>query len=1010
MPAIWPLAKNSETMNFWLKVKKEYIIENFDELLAYLRSYAYDADGAKNLENPDFRSTLECMDELSADLAEAISSRSLYDPEENRTELENAVRLLAATILAGGKCGRSCSKWVVRLVAVLAASRMPINEELTNKLWALLVGSMAGRGIKSVGFGWRDIEAGTFTLSLFAHRFISTELTDAAEPASLEGRGLLTVESTGAVQLFPSMNLADRRRKAVATEFFIPNRLNVDVASPDQEPIRNYGELSRAVNLLAGIQTSVKPSPTAVRKSYLPGSQLYVRVSSVKKVGSEYYQVTCETIDPAYSAFSARLSFQSFQAKDRPLAKDLFAYLRKGDILYAELVEDKGQPKFDISNTFEQFYRDYAAETMADANVWAIYDSEYGTGTQWITDDGIRVRVADDQVDDDDTVEYLEKMTRLNLPIALRTYPEVKQMALKAPFQVYAKVNNAFLTPREDEEFTRKDADEFIIDKFIERSTEGMTHDIKPEVKYLSVSPMAVVAMARMLWREHETFDLGAMRRLMHLGAAEMLMCLAGRDDDCRFLRVERSFLDRLVAFAQNETFTPLELTESAALYPNAERYAETIRVLAGYKNPTTGGDLPTVRADEDDAGQLQRISTLVDASNAIAGIVQTGELNNIKKAIAHELDVDDEYVSILSDGIFYGSESMTLEFKKSLVFPPKNRLKTAGATADIATQRQAILKAICAFLNSRAGGELLLGVNDGGYAEGVEDDINYMHRSKLISEPNIDHYILYIQRMVDNAFACYDSDVRPKDITSMYVTYTPEREPDGREILRIHVKPYPYGAVRLLETQMGTAEAYVRRSNSSVTMTPEMRLEVEKYKLRELHDGKSGLADMVKLRQAKEEHNIVLVKEYKSQSGTANREIEVYQLWEDRKLVYGYDTVKKHPVVLKASRWKSIELLPAKWTSPHCALTINLDPFDMRIDDSNAVTEEVLLTAYAAQLLREETYNANIQPNSGKTAREYPYKLVCRLSAYDGLLRFCMGLPHDVKPKPGSELERRLL
>ena len=146
------------------------------------------------------------------------------------------------------------------------------------------------------------------------------------------------------------------------------------------------------------------------------------------------------------------------------------------------------------------------------------------------------------------------------------------------------------------------------------------------------------------------------------------------------------------------------------------------------------------------------------DASNSLIGIINETELNNIKKSIAQKLGVDDEYVAINADRTFYGEESSTLELKKSIVFPPVNRRRFKEVEAEPDVQKWAILKTVCGFLNSELGGDLLLGVNDNGYAEGLDADISELMREGLIKVASNDAYSRYVQSVVEDAFVDADN------------------------------------------------------------------------------------------------------------------------------------------------------------------------------------------------------------------------------------------------------------
>lgn len=979
-------------MNFWLKVKKDYILENFNELLNYLRYYPYDAGNA--LENGDFKSTLDCMMELCYDLAAQFDSLPLDNEGLERPDVELTVRLLGATLLAASKCGMDCAPLIVKLATVLI-SEVKLTEVLDNALWKLLPGAMAGCRLQRAGFGWSDLVQKDFSISIFAHKFVNSTLGEIRVAKYFEKEGLLMLTDSG-VSLTPTMNLAQRSRRNMAPLFDLGGHMVIDLPREEVEPVSDFADAYTTINQLGHMQPGVKPSPVRTIHSYVDGQNAFIRVTGVFKEASNRYRIEAVTIDPNYEKISGPVRIETPQ-RFRPSRENICAAIQPGNILCATIGIRKDSVRFDLSGTFEDFYRAYCKANLENLLVWAIYDCDYETGTQWITSDGARIGVDNSKMDalSEEDYDYIHTLSEEGKPVALRTYMQINHTRRPDAFYIYAQPELSVGDPGADDLFSREDADRCMAEEFMELARQRAEEILNATPQARPVSDAGIAAMGRLLWREVESFDLGTLQRLVRLGGAEMLMRLIGREDECEFLRLERRFLSRAVDFAQSK---PVASLPEGVETRRSKLYGDVVRALQKYKNPTDPGVAVVSSSDGDIS--LPRIEALVDASNSIVGIVGAAELNNIKKAIAHALDVDDEYQSILSDRTYYGVENVSLEFKQSLVFPPLNRRRFTNTAADPDLQKWAILKAICAFLNSRTGGELILGVNDGGYAEGLDNDIRTLVGSGRISEANMDHYILYLQRIVDTAFTDFPGEAQPRDVTSLNVSYRGEVNPEGKQILHVQVQPYAYGAVKFVQTPPeGYAEAYVRRSGSSVPLTPELRVAVDQYKLATVND---KFSDMAILRSARDSRNIVRLKSYNSASGVADRDIEVYKLWEDRGFVYGYDVNIKRAGVFKQSRWQSIDILDKKWTVPRCPVDIELDPFGMSIDDATAREVEVLLTRYAAQLLGEEYPDAVIKPNTDRrTCNRYPRRLICRVSSPDGLLRFCRGLPDDTLLPP---------
>jgi type I restriction enzyme, R subunit len=88
-----------------------------------------------------------------------------------------------------------------------------------------------------------------------------------------------------------------------------------------------------------------------------------------------------------------------------------------------------------------------------------------------------------------------------------------------------------------------------------------------------------------------------------------------------------------------------------------------------------------------------------------------------------------------------------------------------------------ASLKTIAAFLNSRPGGTLLIGVNDDGTVHGLESDYATLRRA---GKDDADVFLLHLNQAVTNAVG----QAAAANVTSEILTI------DGRDLCRVHVRP----------------------------------------------------------------------------------------------------------------------------------------------------------------------------------------------------------------------------
>ena len=112
---------------FWLEIRKEYIIENFEKLLSYLRAYRY--DGTKD-SNGEFLTTCRYLVDLADELSENSTRRSFISSPKFILTGSNlivpnilAYRIIAAAIIASQKIGVDRHKLLGRLLNLLVVAK-----------------------------------------------------------------------------------------------------------------------------------------------------------------------------------------------------------------------------------------------------------------------------------------------------------------------------------------------------------------------------------------------------------------------------------------------------------------------------------------------------------------------------------------------------------------------------------------------------------------------------------------------------------------------------------------------------------------------------------------------------------------------------------------------------------------------------------------------------------------------------------------------------------------------
>lgn len=126
-------------------------------------------------------------------------------------------------------------------------------------------------------------------------------------------------------------------------------------------------------------------------------------------------------------------------------------------------------------------------------------------------------------------------------------------------------------------------------------------------------------------------------------------------------------------------------------------------------------------------------------------------ELETSRQEILNEISTLLNINSAITTSKYYGDESQTIEFKSSMVYTSRS-----GSRPDPKAQIFEITHIICGFLNAR-GGKLYIGVNDSGYENGLEDDINY--RRLRGEKATIDAMTVDLQNHLDRSLPSHAKD-----------------------------------------------------------------------------------------------------------------------------------------------------------------------------------------------------------------------------------------------------------
>lgn len=822
---------------FWLRVRKEYVMDNFDSLMTYMRKYVYELPDATGTgaDNSDFDDSLRCMEEVADELFETIDATPFFEPVKIDYSPDSVLRLLCGIVLAARKTGRVHHKSILRIASLVMRENPKRGTE--SKLTNIIKACGRGESLLNLSLTWADVEsADKFLHGVFVDKFLRTSFLNSDPEGPVvyrEHNGLVMFPPQGPM-LIAGMNLDSYLREGkrqMAVQLSAHESVDFLVAKSAFEKLKDFHAVQRVALNLQGVVSRFAASTPRRLKTYEQTDPIKVQV--IDKSG---VRIVARTIDPNYEPVEGKVAIEPRNPAKRIDFYTIASHIKVGDYLEVNL-SNRPEFAFELADEFEHYYRNYAAECY-NGVYSAVLVSTFRDGEEWLTDEGVRVGVHKDalrKLSPKALAEY-EYACGYNRPIYLQFYSE-RPDTTGTEFFMYAIPGDGEgnMYP-EDSSLTREQAYASFMNYYLDEMRSEAEHLLKSSEQgtYLpTLSADAVEALALQLFCLSRWGGGSSLERLQTLYIAQLLTTMEGRTRDAAFLQVQCGYLVETLRFAANEKMEPFAIPAEFADNEGLSRQRAIVETLRSYRrkndDPT---DVASTDISENDT--LLAVKKLVEASNSLADIIDITELNNIKQTITRVLGVEDEFESILDSRTYYGAESINLEFKSSVVFAPANRRRYAGYSPEPDNQKWAIIKAVCGFLNSRSGGELLIGVNDAGYAVGLDDDFRALAQMKRISYPDLDHYRNYIQSMLDIAFCKLNGPRTPTtDISHTSITIEGETNAERRTILRVKVTPFPKEVVGIVDENRPwyIKDSYVRDTGRTVELTETLRTTVERYK-----------------------------------------------------------------------------------------------------------------------------------------------------------------------------------
>ncbi|MCM1141165.1 MAG: putative DNA binding domain-containing protein [Muribaculum sp.] len=990
--------------DFWLEIRKEYIIENFEKLLHYIRRYQYFEDNDTG--EGEFLTTCRYLVDLAYELSDfsetsSFISQPKFKLSNSSVEIPDhlAYRIMVAALIVSQKINKEEHQLLLRLINLLVIShKMPLTD-IADNLVNVVVNCVCKSPIQTLGVKWDDIaNINTFSPIRLLYNLSQTKFnTSKGLDSVFDGKGCVFF-SKGTILAAP-LNKTDFLKEAANLTSYLSIGKNIKLLLHKSDHLRtpeSIDEVAKGMTFMTRAQSGVKANAPETKRKYTAGKIIPVVIRSNWGV-----KIVAETISHDYEKIYGKVNINLVESLRYADIFKILPLFSPGTVLLVEYTPDDKEFKFQLRLAFDRFYQEYA-DQMRGETLPGVYISDYSAGSQWLTEDGFLVNVMGDSWDD-----YVVDAMENNIPLTIRINSTKNQFGNVLINGSIVNDIDMYGMPEpidEDLETYQSDCFVYLFGEFL-KYCKVYAPEEKPDEKIEGVDEEGVKALCNILM-EHQKMLSETMSRLTCLQTSLMFAIASGDYDVSAYIRHELEYQMAVARFAGGASPMSLNLTHGPNLngIPEVEKHERIVEMIRNYKDPEIGHGSERVLTNEN---LEDTIDGLIDASNRLLGKIDDREISRIKFELARALDVDDQFKS--SDSTtYYGVESDTLEFKSSAVCPPKNRLK-GREEYEPETQIWSILKTICGFLNSTTGGDLLIGVRDNGIASGIAHDYNLLFDDRRIPEANSDRYRTYLKNIIDHSFRAYKSGAEKTSVTTAYVSYNIEKNNEDLEILRIHVDSYRGDMVyfhpdchRPEEVQ----ESYIRSSGATVPMNRVVRDQtlLKKYNLTGDQEG-VGMAAVYEARNSKRR---VILKDYASRDGVKDHEIEIFQVFPESKCILAYDTAERDVRMFKTRRWKDAKILDKHCTqSSNSKKDLRPDFFGFVFDPSKPVYDiEVQFTPYGAMIFQEE-HPGSENAFTPTEDRDFPWLLSLHVNSLDGIVRFVRGLPEECRFAEDSVLDK---
>lgn len=921
----------TSAMPLWLDIKKEYIDENFEGVLSYLH---------KRVKNPAlqdsfYNTTVNLLEDRVKSLIESITSVPLQENMCKDEELALVCRMSALYVLVFPEN----TELRRNAYSLMLQSLLLISHQHEQQLAEFSISNLLGCVTGKLSFSWDDIL--NFNPQILAYKISnSIERSDGlADEYWYEGKGsVLLKKGKLAISSLPkddpSRSLLQPAIELLDGQLQILSKKNARVKKSELDNLQAMAEFTSDF-----IRDLKEPSVKARKysKHYENGEIAEVRVIRKDNEG----RIWVRTVDKDYEAIEGYIKTPSLQYVNYSML-DFYAYLNVGDQFNLKITNvDKGV--FDIEDEFKDYIINERAQDTSAVTAYINTVSKDRSGKfkayMW-TDRGYAVQayINGDYKEGD----YVQAK--------ITTYGEGQ----------YFGVVMSEILGFSDDEFNVNEAKRECISYFcFAPEEEVQEHHVSLET--LRLLSRILIGYQKNLPRPSDRYRILCTMRIL----AE----ITRNQTDAKYISFLSDYMESLVLFAKGDYDKLRPLAFDCESEPESvTRRKRVVQVLSAYGQDSRNEELSDI-IDSDPDEIIHKIAILVQSCNRIDHVISKSMQNVIKREIIKCLAIEAEGETDLEEenGTYLGIENDRQEFKTSFFHAPAN--------AKEQNQKLTILRGVCAFLNTRVGGTLYLGVDDLGYIKGVLEDIKYMEKTAYGNYKGIDGYVRYI---TDEAKKYFDISMMTNiRITPMY---------DG-QVVAIMVQPFEYDIVKI------DKEAFIRINSETIRMSESMRRQLMAHRIL---SKKEDAANVAALMDAMESKRQVVLHGYSSSSSgeIKDRTVEPFAFAAGQKTVWCYEIATKTNKVFKVDRISNVEIKPERWEFETHHRQGKMDVFRMTGD--TPINVKLQLSLMAKNILVEEYPDA--EKDLIPTDNDDIWMLDTQVYRMEGIGRFYMGLAGEIQ------------